>query len=78
MSLNPYPLPRHWLRLAQSLYHLFPTGGDDATWGTGLSIGQLVSASTGVFVRAVSSRTESESLTAHAWSLGVVVLFCGR
>jgi hypothetical protein len=44
---------------------------DDVTWGTGISIDQLVADSTGVFVRAGLSRSEGESVTSHAWSAGV-------
>jgi hypothetical protein len=44
---------------------------DDVTWGTGISIDQLVAENTGVFFRAGLSRSENESLTSHAVSLGV-------
>ena len=44
---------------------------DDVTWGTGVSIDQLVSENIGVFLRAGLSRSGGEALTSHAWSLGV-------
>jgi hypothetical protein len=44
---------------------------DDVTWGTGISVDQVVVADTGIFLRAGLSRTEGESLTSHAVSVGV-------
>jgi Carbohydrate-selective porin, OprB family len=64
-----FPLVGHyrwWARVGS-----VPEHRDDLTWGTGLSIDQLVIADTGVFVRAGLSRSEGESLTSHAWSAGV-------
>jgi len=57
---------RWWARVGS-----VPERRDDVTWGTGLSLDQLVAADTGVFVRAGLSRSEGESLTSHAWSAGV-------
>jgi len=57
---------RWWARVGS-----VPERRDDVTWGTGVSIDQLVGAGTGVFVRAGLSRSEGESLTSHAWSAGV-------
>jgi len=57
---------RWWARVGS-----VPERRDDVTWGTGLSLDQLVAADTGVFVRAGLSRSEGDSLTSHAWSAGV-------
>ena len=57
---------RWWARVSA-----VPDRRDDVTWGTGISIDQIVVADTGAFVRAGLSRTESERLTSHAVSLGL-------
>src|SRR3989441_4977261 len=57
---------RWWARVGS-----VPERRDDVTWGTGISVDQLVAAGTGVFVRAGLARREGESLTSHAWSAGV-------
>ncbi len=57
---------RWWARVGS-----VPERRDDVTWGTGVSIDQLVAAATGVFVRAGWSRSEGEPTTSHAWSAGV-------
>src|SRR2546430_13788686 len=56
---------RWWARVGS-----VPERRDDVTWGTGISVDQLVAAGTGVFVRAGLARREGESLTSHAWSAG--------
>ena len=48
-----------------------PERPDDVTWGTGVSVDQLVNENTGVFVRAGLSRSDGEALTSRAWSIGV-------
>ena len=48
-----------------------PERRQDVTWATGFSLDQLITADTGVFVRAALSRSEGESLTSRAWSAGV-------
>jgi len=57
---------RWWARVGS-----VPERRDDVTWGTGISVDQLVAADTGVFVRAGLARSGGESLTSHAWSAGV-------
>lgn len=57
---------RWWARVGS-----VPEQRDDVTWGTGVSIDQLVSENIGVFLRAGLSRSDGEALTSHAWSLGV-------
>jgi hypothetical protein len=57
---------RWWTRVTSD-----PERRDDVSWGTGVSIDQLVTENTGVFLRAGLSRTEHEALTAHAWSTGL-------
>ena len=66
---NIFPLRGHyrwWARVGS-----VPDRRQDVTWATGVSIDQLVTPDTGVFVRAGLSRSDGESLTSHAWSLGV-------
>ena len=48
-----------------------PERPDDVTWGTGVSVDQLVHENTGVFLRAGLSRSAGEALTSYAWSTGV-------
>ncbi|PYP94218.1 MAG: hypothetical protein DMD38_16205, partial [Gemmatimonadetes bacterium] len=57
---------RWWTRIGS-----VPERRNDVTWGTGVSFDQLLTADTGVFMRAGLSRSEGESLTSHAWSAGV-------
>ena len=57
---------RWWARVGS-----VPERRDDVTWGTGISIDQLVAENTGVFLRAGLSRSDGESLTSHAWSTGI-------
>jgi len=57
---------RWWARVGS-----VPERRDDVTWGTGISVDQLVAADIGVFVRAGLARSGGESLTSHAWSAGV-------
>ena len=57
---------RWWARV-----RAVPDRRDDLTWGTGISIDQVVVADTGVFVRAGLSRSEGERLTSHAVSVGL-------
>jgi len=66
---NIFPLRGHyrwWARVGS-----VPDRRQDVTWATGVSVDQLVAAGTGVFVRAGLARSDGESLTSHAWSLGV-------
>ena len=66
---NPLALEGHyrwWARVGS-----VPERPDDVTWGTGVSIDQLVTENTGVFLRAGLSRSGGESLTSYAWSMGV-------
>jgi carbohydrate-selective porin OprB len=66
---NLFPLSGHyrlWARVSAMQ--------DDrkrVTWGTGVSIDQLLTSDIGLFVRAGVSRNQDESLTAHAWSVGL-------
>jgi hypothetical protein len=57
---------RWWTRVGS-----VPERRKDVTWGTGVSFDQLITADTGVFMRAGLSRSEGASLTSHAWSAGV-------
>jgi hypothetical protein len=57
---------RWWARVSA-----VPDRRDDLTWGTGVSVDQIVVAGTGVFLRAGLSRTEGERLTSHAVSVGL-------
>lgn len=57
---------RWWARVSA-----VPDRRDDVTWGTGISVDQIIVGGTGVFLRAGLSRTEGERLTSHAVSLGV-------
>jgi carbohydrate-selective porin OprB len=41
------------------------------TWGTGVSVDQLLAPEVGLFVRAGVSRGQGSSLTAYAWSIGL-------
>ena len=58
-------------------YRLWARGGSvtnrrqDLTWGTGVSIDQLVSDTTGIFVRAGASRRDGQGMTSHSWSAGL-------
>jgi hypothetical protein len=64
-----FPLPGHyrwWARVTS-----VADRRDDVTWGTGLSVDQLVADNVGVFARAGFSRSDGESVTSHAWSAGV-------
>ena len=66
---NIFPLAGHyrwWARVGS-----VPERRSDVTWGTGLSIDQLVRENTGLFLRVGLSRSEGERLTSHAWSTGV-------
>jgi high affinity Mn2+ porin len=68
---NIVPLRGHyrlWARVGS-----VPEDRERVTWGTGLSVDQLVTADVGVFVRAGLSRSEGEDLTSRAWSTGVQV-----
>jgi len=57
---------RWWARVGS-----VPDRREDVTWGTGVSIDQLVLDNTGVFLRVGLSRSDGEALTSHAWSTGV-------
>jgi hypothetical protein len=66
---NIFPLAGHyrwWARVGS-----VPDRRDDVTWGTGLSVDQLVTENTGLFFRAGLSRSDGEALTSDAWSGGV-------
>jgi hypothetical protein len=68
---NVFALEGHyrlWARVASVL-----EDRDRVTWGTGVSIDQLLTANIGVFFRAGVSRSQGESLTSYAWSAGVQV-----
>jgi hypothetical protein len=68
---NIFRLPGHyrwWARVGS-----VPEDRDLVTWGTGVSIDQLLTADFGVFLRAGLSRSEGEALTSRAWSGGVHV-----
>jgi hypothetical protein len=69
---NIFPLRGHyrwWARVSA-----VPEDRDRVTWGSGISIDQLVTPEVGVFVRAGLSRSEGEGLTSHAWSGGLQVI----
>ena len=57
---------RWWTRV-----NAVPEDHRRVTWGTGVSIDQLVTPSLGVFVRAGLSRSQGERATSYAWSAGV-------
>jgi hypothetical protein len=57
---------RWWARVSA-----VPDARDRVTWGTGVSIDQLVASNLGVFVRAGLSRSQGETRTSYAWSAGV-------
>lgn len=57
---------RLWARVASVREHR-----DRVTWGAGVSIDQLLTSTLGVFFRAGVSREQGESLTSHAWSVGL-------
>jgi hypothetical protein len=66
---NILPLRGHyrwWTRVGS-----VPERRDDVTWGTGVSLDQLVVADTGVFVRAGVSHDGGQPVTSYAWSAGV-------
>jgi hypothetical protein len=68
---NIFALPGHyrwWTRIGS-----VPDARDRLTWGTGVSIDQLVTREVGVFLRAGLSRSEGEDATMRAWSGGVQV-----
>ncbi len=68
---NIFPLAGHyrwWTRVGS-----VPDDRDRVTWGTGVSIDQLVTPEIGVFLRAGLSRDQDEALTSHAWSAGVQI-----
>ncbi len=68
---NIFPLRGHyrlWTRVGS-----IPENRDRVTWGTGLSVDQLVTARIGVFLRAGLSWNQGEDLTSRAWSGGVQV-----
>jgi carbohydrate-selective porin OprB len=68
---NIFPLRGHyrlWARLGS-----LPENRDRLTWGSGLSIDQLVTRQIGVFLRAGLSRNQDEDFTSHAWSGGLQV-----
>ena len=66
---NIFPLAGH--------YRLWARGSsvterrDDHTWGTGVSIDQLVTETTGLFLRAGVSRSDGQSVTSQSFSGGV-------
>ncbi len=57
---------RLWTRVGS-----VPEDHDRVTWGTGLSLDQLITPEVGVFLRAGLNRSQGENLTARAWSGGV-------
>lgn len=57
---------RWWARVASVI-----EDRDRVTWGTGVSIDQLLTPTLGVFFRAGLSRSQGDSVTSHAWSLGL-------
>ena len=59
---------RWWARVGS-----VPEDRRRVTWGTGISIDQLVTPDVGVFLRAGLSREQDDALTSHAWSAGVQV-----
>jgi len=66
---NIFPLAGHyrlWARGSSVTDHR-----SDLTWGTGVSIDQLVTDTTGVFLRAGVSRSDGQSVTSQSWSGGV-------
>jgi high affinity Mn2+ porin len=68
---NIFPLRGHyrwWARVGA-----VPEDRDRVTWGSGLSIDQLVTSQIGLFLRAGLSRSQGEDFTAHAWSGGVQI-----
>ena len=66
---NIFPLAGH--------YRLWARGSSvsdrrsDLTWGTGVSIDQLVTETTGIFLRAGVSRSDGQSVTSQTWSAGL-------
>jgi hypothetical protein len=68
---NVFALPGHyrwWTRVGS-----VPDARERVTWGTGVSIDQLVTPEVGVFLRAGLSRSEGEAATEGSWSGGVQV-----
>jgi hypothetical protein len=68
---NIFALPGHyrwWARVGS-----VPEDRRRVTWGTGISIDQLVSRGVGVFLRAGLSREEEDPRTSYAWSAGAQV-----
>jgi hypothetical protein len=66
---NIFRLPGHyrwWARVGS-----VPGDRDLVTWGTGVSIDQLLTPDFGVFFRAGLSRSEGQALTSRAWSGGL-------
>ena len=57
---------RWWARVSS-----VPEDRDRLSWGTGISIDQLLMSNFGLFFRAGLSRTQGEGLTSRAWSGGL-------
>jgi hypothetical protein len=65
---NIFPLSGHYRLWAR--VNSLPEDRDMVTWATGVSIDQLITSNFGVFFRAGVSRSQGESSTSHAWSVG--------
>ena len=66
---NIFPLKGHYRWWARG--GSVPERRDDLTWGTGVSIDQLVTDTTGLFVRAGIGRSDGDRVLSHSASAGV-------